>query len=266
MAKKRKDSPQSSTLDHFFKKNGASTPGSNKKPKLRTPASSKASKSRFTVSPDEIIIIDSDDDQANPFVIEDSSDIEVVEDGPSNASTSQVVAPKTRPTITQPDFATTGESADDFFGEPSLLVEKPRPNIAGDDGPDFGAPTLLHGKRENSLPIPNGESSVPHAVRPSPYPLQRPSASDDPRREQTSYAQQGSAGAESSEQLWELGDDEADLGGADAIMEDVDEADIEQSLQEDIQDCVQTCPICNTPLDKMSQLVWNYTVIYLDPC
>lgn len=260
MAKKRKDSPQSSTLDHFFKKNSASTPGSNKKPKLRTPASSKVTKSTFAVSPDEIIVIDSDDDQPKPFVPEDSSDIELVDDGPSNARTSRAVATRTQPAVVLPDLDTAEESADDFFGEPSLLVEKPQPDIPDDAGPDFGIPVLLHGEAENSLAIPYSESSGAHAVRPSPYPLQRSGADDDPLREQTSYTQPGSAGAESSEQVWELGDDEVDLGGADVTLEDVSEADIEQSLPEDVYDLVQTCPVCDLLLDEMSQLVRGHAL------
>ena len=271
MGKKRKETTQASTLDHFFSK--GATPTSNKKAKLRTtptPAKSAASKPftkpTFGVSSDEIIVLDSDDEQEH-LVIDDSSDIEVLEDGPSvalAASGSKLNCNETRAPRAHPGHISMDEIADVVFGEPSLLIEarssRPKPEHEGEDT-DFGLPSLLNDTESFSTykftqdnVVPSAYNETDRPSRPSPYPLQKNDSIEEIGREGTSYMQHDSIDREPSEQFWELGDDEAAVEGPDTIQ-DVDEPAIEEDLQDSIEDAVQTCPMCNIRLDNMSHLV-----------
>lgn len=305
MAKKRKDAGQSNTLDGFFAKAGSS---SNKKPKLRpgTIAPAKAKKIPFNISPEEIIVIDSDDDDSrNPMIIDDSSDVEILDETQTalsaasgsklkatKAGASATAAQNSSKTATVSDNHETAiESVDDdnmSFGEPSLLVEAtagaPRTR-ATEDAFDFGLPTLLHGRSEElhsstsanayepaddalllddqghaqqDVPAPRTEpEDCPR--RPSPHPLQRSDSKEDLLQEGTSLMQRPVATTTSSSDQWELGDDEAAVLGADLSPDDAEQADVELSLNEDADrgdvELVQTCPICDVLLDKLSALV-----------
>lgn len=273
MAKKRKDTAQSATLDDFFQRGG---PSSSKKPKLRAtpqPASVKAklTKTPFNVSPDEIIVIDSDEDYPEVISVDYSSDIEVLEAGPPGSSytgsTTKAVAVKASPAPGDlPVQHAAHESMDDLFGVPSLLLDgQPSPHTQSDnredEGPDFGVPLLLRdvpmdassssATRSSDMVVDNLEG---RPSRPSPHPLQRTQSNEDLLHEGTSYMQHDAIGSGPTNQ-WEVGDDEVGIAGADAFLDDIEEADIEQNLQDDIEDAVQACPICKVLLDKMSHLV-----------
>lgn len=253
MAKKRKETTQSSTLDRFFNNKGA-TPGSNKKAKVQTtpaPAKGKVTKPTFRVSPDEIIVIDSDDEHQETLVVDDSSDIEVLQDGPSNPSSSNTRSTKARTAHLDRDGLY--NDTHDVFGEPSLLTEG-RPKRTGmfEDGiedADFGMPTLLSAgiedasvaTKDDPLEFEDISNNQPHL--PSPHPLHRTESSGG-----ASYVDNDPMNAGLSEEVWELGDDERD------------EANIEEIITDNIDDAVQTCPICNTLLNKaMTQLVSRAT-------
>lgn len=268
MAKKRKETPPSVTLDSFFQKSGTS---SNKKPKLRsssTAAQRVTKKPRpFNVSPEDIIVIDDDDDQHAVLTVESSSDIEILEDTPADVSLNASTSTRGGPSSSRPSFHKARDvgSIDlpTSFGVPSLLMhEQTDPQV--EEGPDFGAPMFLdpdEGASTSTLgkPAEPSAESQDGLGRPSLDPLQRCDSNEDALREGTSYAQKPIADSTPADQ-WELGDDEADIVENELLPEEAEVADIEPPTQEhsaDSDNSMQTCPICNGLLEKMSALVSN---------
>jgi hypothetical protein len=271
MAKKRKDAAQSTTLDNFFTKGGTS---SNKKPKLRagTNAPAKVKKIPFNISPEQIIVIDSDDEGSRqPLVVDNSSDIEVVEGTvvADSCAASSSRATETRPVaiiaarVSTPLTAPrNNETADEStldnemsFGEPSLLVDEnvaPPRAPAVEDGLDFGLPSLLHETPE--APFSAASESVAgslssdgtgRAQQASPTP--RIETEDIPRRpsprplQRSDLAEdplregtslmQRPVASATSANHWELGDDEAVISSADVSLDDTEQANAELSLK-----------------------------------
>ena len=190
MAKKRKEPAQSTTLDTFFKKGGNA---SNKKPKLRPEAGTKPSakpkdkKLPFNIAPEDIIVIDSDDDANEPVLVDDSSDIEVVEEPlrtESYATGSAKVPPTRIVHSLQSTCKLSGNTLPNAladkselshsmsFGEPSLLgvtheriprVRTSPCTLAVEDEPDFGTPSLLYDKPEDVVSAAPPDASDPIA-------------------------------------------------------------------------------------------------------
>ena len=167
MAKKRKEAAQSTTLDVFFKRGGNDA---NKKAKLRATEPAQApslkrneKKPSFKNAPEDIIVID-DDEPRKPITVDDSSDIEVVEDTPAATPSIPRTAKEEAlnvPTVLALPSTSSGQDApyftagdlDMLFGEPSLLAgEQVSQRKRTEDGPDFGMPTLLHDGHPCSSP------------------------------------------------------------------------------------------------------------------
>lgn len=294
MSKKRKEatSSQSTTLLDFFGKGGSPA---NKRPKTRTQTQSRSKKSpvkreRFTVAPEDIIIIDSDDE--NDFAVKPepldvtSSDVEIVDEPLSRSkslsrltdSHSENVSPtKAASSFKDAELLNAlcpQEDTNESFGIPYLLLER------GDEEPEdftgeFGTPTLLNDPPGDGLHIPK-ECSVPCTTilesttncsssgRPNPASNtsnEKQSGIPNPKLEEDSGHHNDLGVIEISDDEWGTGDDE--MAVENSLNLDADTSttrpDIDLTLDDDpIEDVTpgsETCPICGLLFDALSHVV-----------
>lgn len=241
---KRKQPAQSSTLHDFFSKPGPSSVS--KKPKL-TPEHKKARarKVPFDVAPEDIIVIDDDEEHAGGLAREQnaSSDIEIIE---KPLSRSRSTASKARQTDISSiggreghktytknalDASTSAEALfgtqtllldehvrvpkvekqeeDDSFGFPSLLLPNSPPEDRTSTRPsDFSVKPL--GVLQAASPSVSAADPTAFDVCPSPAVLITPN--DTPQLPEASYLDKGSVACTSVSRLlddeWGTGDDE----------------------------------------------------------
>lgn len=284
MSKKRKDSAQSSTLLDFFGKGGSPA---NKKPKTQTQNRSKKTpvkRERFTVAPEDIIVIDSDDENDNIVKPEpldaDFSDVEIVDQPSSrNRPSSRLTnghSENVSPTKAASSHTSYGhaelldpppppvDGAIESFGIPYLLLEE------GDNG-SFGFPTLLNEPSKDDLRIPK-ECSIPSTpmLESSNTPLKRPlPVTSNSNEEQCPISKPKHTPNRTnhlgvidiSDDEWGTGDDEMAVENTLNLDADISTTfpDIDLTLDddplEDVTPGSETCPICGLLFDAVSAMV-----------
>jgi hypothetical protein len=243
MAKKRKESCQSTTLHDFFAKPGQSSPQKRFKP---TPVK-KVQPAR------DVIVVDSDDEyNASGIVpkVEDSGANALLDaqDGTNNAGVSECAPSSAVANITFTDITDFGFGKPYLLRSPSPCNEEPPALPPGTPGP----PTLSHWMADatadctpapDTFQEPDSESEV-EFIGDSSRTFMDPTRPDE----------------------WGMGDDEMaeiDLtGDPDGDSFDFGDADILPTTlsAEDHRgrppDCAQICPICSLSLVGMSAEVW----------
>lgn len=230
MAKKRKSTPQAATLHDFFGKAGRAPP---KKIKVEPTTTQLPIK---CVDPGDIIVIDSDDD-----------------DIPKASSSTEVTLRSY-----ERDVASVEES---LFGLPLLLTQEDGPT-SKEPPSTFGTPSLLAASAEGTstqTPPKTGPAAPLDGC--TPPPVSKTSSNDVP--------------SNAPEEEWRTGDDEMELDimSRSAEMQEEDAVDIDLTLDEDAVDIdltldddggpsqptehLRTCPLCDTRLAGMSDVVRN---------
>ncbi|THH29779.1 hypothetical protein EUX98_g4415 [Antrodiella citrinella] len=245
MAKKRKESAQSSTLLDFFGKPG----GANKKPRVTKKIPLKCE----PVDPADIIVIDTDDDEgASNGVIDiaSSSDIEFVE-GPSvfrkPAKSQTKPRDEHRPRQRNATHPSGSAVMEEPFGTPSILLsEHAATNGLSTADNGFGQPYLLVSPATPSISLLDSthavESSLP-SVSPQLPPTDAAISSDTVL-----------ADSAAEDDQWETGDDETEhIAAGSALDRDVYEEDeVGMGLVDEEPGAAEVpislCPVCGIAL------------------
>lgn len=287
MAKKRKQAEQSATLHDFFSKGG---PSSAKKPKLRTNDHKplKSSHTAFHVSSEDIIIIESDNEDAHKEKVvldvgSSFSDIEVV-DGPSTArtkdgqdgrkcsSSDRDTNMRTRGNMHA--MSPTREEDSDPFGR-LVLLRSDASDVTGDtlsETNPFGAPILLRGEGHMSSGSKLSDSGLGVTEDPLPPRELHPRTKCSPPETLATAAFEADVACppsndEQDEPVLQLqnpllgGTDDpllnADEWGTGDDEIDTTEADVADFAVQDNReaDAAESCPVCGRFLEAMAVLV-----------
>ncbi|KAI8996416.1 DNA repair metallo-beta-lactamase-domain-containing protein [Trametes punicea] len=255
MAKKRKQTPQSSTLLDFFNKESAATyPRETKKPRVKECVTSQQrTVKKYSVPPEEIIVIDSDED-------------EVV------VCTSPGPAPKpmnSSPYGTQESYVCKNEDA--VVPAPAVVLGDLSPNVKSELEDMFtGVPSThspLNGSRDPS-PFGFPDLLVPRTRQREVMPVESdlPGQKDCSQDRETADATAPDCPASPCNNLdvvenpllgdadWGMGDDEMEFCDVEAQVkrEYLDEVDIDLTLEDELSgtsnDRVESCPVCEKRL------------------